>query len=183
MNMSTKNNNKRLLWILSFAACLMFGFGFALVPLYNVLCKVTGLNGKTNAQAVNYSANQIKVDPSRTIKIEFTATNNENLPWEFRPVKNSISVHPGEKIRTAYFAANRSDHTMTVQAIPSITPGGAAKYFKKIECFCFTSQTFDSNQQREMPVLFYVDNNLPKDIQTITLSYTLFDQAHLKRKG
>lgn len=159
---------------------LMFGFGFALVPLYNVLCKATGLNGKTGgATAISSSP----IDYSRTITVQFTSTNNASLPWDFYPVVKQIKIHPGENTQTAYFAKNNSDHTMTVQAIPSVTPGIAADYLKKTECFCFRRQTFKSGESRDMPLLFHIDKQIPENIHTLTLSYTMFDTANLRNSN
>jgi len=185
MNKSTDNNsmntanekqrrNKRFLIISLAVAVGMFGFAFALVPLYNVLCKVTGLNGKTDNFAVSYDASQ-GVDKTRKVTVLFLATNNENLPWEFRPVLSKTKLHPGEKIHLAYYAKNNSGHRMTVQAIPSVSPGAAAKYLHKTECFCFKQQTFNTDEARNMPLVFHVDKDLPKNVHTIILSYTLFD--------
>lgn len=152
----------------------MFGFGYALVPLYNVLCKTLGINGKTGG-AVLYDASTAAIDKSRTITLEFLATNNEQLPWRFKPNNRKIKLHPGEMRRVSYFAENTTDHTMTVQAIPSVSPGLAANYLKKTECFCFNQQTFTGHEKMDMPILFHIDPGLPKNIKTITVSYTLFD--------
>ncbi len=163
---------KRLLFWLSLVVVLMFGFTYALVPLYNVICKQLGVNGKT----ANYSiANHSNVDNSRTIKVEFLTTLNEQLPWSFKALTRSIEVHPGEDAKLSFFAQNNSDHPMTVQAIPSVTPGLAAKYLKKTQCFCFTQQTLAAHASMEMPVIFHLDNALPHDIHELTLSYTLFE--------
>ena len=158
---------------LSLLVIVMFGFGFALVPLYDVFCKVTGLNGKTG-NAVSLTEEPI-IDKNRLVTVEFLATNNQNLPWTFYPLVKKLKVHPGENAHIAYYAKNESGKTMTVQAIPSVTPGLAAAHLKKTECFCFTQQTFKNAEAREMPVLFHVDVDLPKEINTITLSYTMFD--------
>ncbi|GAB4393356.1 MAG: cytochrome c oxidase assembly protein [Gammaproteobacteria bacterium] len=152
----------------------MFAFGFALVPLYNVFCSVTGLNGKTGGRVV-YQQSPNKIDKQRWVTIEFVANKNENLPWDFKPMTARIRVHPGEMQRVNFFAANHTNHSMTIQAIPSVAPGIAAKYLKKTECFCFTKQTFAAKQAMEMPVLFHIDKELPDNVNTITLSYTLFD--------
>lgn len=149
----------------------MFGFGYAMVPLYNVMCKSLGINGKTGGK----TALAHDVDISRTITIQFLTTRHEYLPWEFRPRKRTLRVHPGENKLTAFFAKNNTSKTMTVQAIPSVTPGQAAKYLKKTECFCFTRQTMKAGMEMDWPLLFHIDKNLPKNIHTITLSYTLFD--------
>ncbi len=156
--------------------CLVFGmfaFGYALVPLYNVMCKQLGINGKTSDEAVQFV--QGGVDKSRTITVEFLSTNHGNLTWQFYPTKKRIKLHPGEMRRIAYFAENTTEQPMRVQAIPSVTPGIAAKYLRKTECFCFTQQMLEGGKNMDMPLLFHVDRDLPKKITTITLSYTLFD--------
>jgi len=168
---------KRNVIIMSFVVVGMFGFGFAMVPLYNVLCNAVGLNGKSGG-ATSYGAT--KVDTKRDITVEFLATNNNNLPWDFYPMDTKFRLHPGEQRKTAYFAKNNTDHTMVIQAIPSVAPGEAAKYLKKTECFCFTRHTFKAGEGQEMPMLFYIDPKLPKKIKTVTISYTLFDVSHFK---
>jgi len=154
----------------------MFVFGYAMVPIYNVLCQSLGINGKTGGKVALAHG----VDKTRTITIQFLATRNSYLPWEFRPHVRTVKVHPGENKLIAYFAKNNTGKTMTVQAIPSVTPGLAAKYLKKTECFCFTRQTMKAGHGMDWPLLFHIDTNLPKNIHTITLSYTLFDLTHSK---
>ena len=112
---------------------------------------------------------------SREVVVEFVATNHGGVPWEFYPRVAKLKVHPGAITRLAFYAENKSDHSMTVQAIPSVTPGIAAKYLKKTECFCFTRQTLNAHEAMDMPLLFHLDNDLPINIKTITLAYTLFD--------
>lgn len=177
--------NKKVLIILASTALAMFFFGFALVPLYQVFCKVTGLNGRVFASA---QTNIIqKIDYDRTINVIFIANKNENLPWDFYPLVSEITIHPGEVKKVFYYAKNPTPRTMTIQAIPSTSPGIASKYLSKTECFCFTQQTFEPQQSLKMPVIFTIDNNLPKDINTITLSYTLFDvkssHVNIKKQG
>lgn len=165
----------KLLLTLTLVVIGMFAFGFALVPIYNTLCQTLGINGKTNQEAIQYDANKAVVDKNRTVTVEFVATNNSSVPWAFYPKVNKLKVHPGEIAKLAFYAENQSNFKMTVQAIPSVTPGIAAKYLKKTECFCFTQQTLNGHEAMNMPLLFHLDNDLPKDIRTITLSYTLFD--------
>ncbi len=155
----------------------MFGFGFAMIPLYNTLCKSLGINGKTDKNSYLESQN---IDLSRSIRVEFMSSNNNYLAWDFYPRLRHIQLHPGENILIYFEAKNNSGKQMTVQAIPSVSPGVAAKHLKKTECFCFTQQTFTPGQHRAMPVLFHLDTQLPKNINTITLSYTLFDITRLK---
>lgn len=170
-------SNKKIFILLCFTTLSMFGFGFAMVPLYNVLCKNLGINGKTDQHAYLTSN---KIDLSRSIRVEFMTNNNHYLPWDFYPRVQHIQLHPGENILIYFSAKNNSNHAMTVQAIPSVSPGLAARYLKKTECFCFTQQTFNPGQHRDMPVLFHIDQHLPKNINTITLAYTLFDTTGLK---
>lgn len=171
--------NRRLFRNLLLVAVGMFGFGFALVPLYDVFCQVTGLNGKTGRIAVA-EAESRPVDTDRLVTIEFVATTNEDLPWEFAPLVHKLKVHPGEINQVTYYVRNRAGETIVGQAIPSLAPGVAAKYMNKTECFCFTQQTLQPYEVREMPVRFVVDRDLPREISTLTLSYTFFDA---KRAG
>jgi cytochrome c oxidase assembly protein subunit 11 len=153
---------------------VMFAFVFVvMVPLYNVLCDALGINGKTSGQA--YTAVQARVDESRTVTIQFVATNNEGMPWEFGPTTTSMKVHPGAVNDTVFYARNPLPNAMVAQAIPSISPSRAAEYFHKTECFCFNRQPLDGESSAELPLQFIVDQDLPPDIRTITLSYTIFD--------
>lgn len=172
--MAEKNHSK-LIIVLAVVVFSMFGFGFALVPIYNSLCKSLGINGKTNPDAIAYDAGKVKIATERVVRVEFVATKNGGIPWEFYPKVQTIRVHPGEIARLAFYAENKSNHRMTVQAIPSVAPAVAAKYLKKTECFCFTQQTLNEHEAMDMPLLFHVDADLPTKIKTITLAYTLFD--------
>ncbi len=170
---STGNvDNSAVVKKLLFVVVGMFSFGFALVPLYDVFCDVTGLNGKTDGTA--YVGDTMQVDTSRNLKVEFVASLNEGMPWEFHPVEKQVTVHPGEAKRITYIAKNKTDKDIVGQAVPSISPGQAAAYFKKTECFCFTEQTLKAGEEREMPVVFIVDPAVDKDVHEITLSYTFF---------
>jgi len=171
---ATAGSNQKLVKRLLFAVVGMFGFGFAMVPLYNVLCDITGLNGKTGGRVA--IAEVLEPDLSRTVMVEFIANVNLSMPWEFKPVVARMEVHPGKMYRTSFHARNRTDKTMVGQAIPSVTPGLAAQHFKKTECFCFTEQQFSAGEGRDMPLLFMVDRELPEDIKVVTLSYTFFDK-------
>ena len=158
----------------------MFGFGFALIPLYSVICDVFGLNGRfidlKQADKAEYVANvERRIDTSRKVRIEFLTTLNQKLNWEFRAEQYTIDVHPGKVNEVMFYAKNLMNRKVVAQAVPSITPGFAAKYFSKMECFCFSNQTFEAGEEREMPLRFYVDPNLPKKVKTISLSYTFFD--------
>lgn len=151
----------------------MFGFGFALVPLYDVFCDITGLNGKTGrveASIVDLS----QVDTSRTIEVRFIASTNAGLPWSFEPVVKKMEVHPGKLYKAMYQVRSTTEKPTTGQAIPSVSPGLAAEYFNKTECFCFTEQKLAGFEEREMPLRFIIDNAISDNIEQITLSYTFF---------
>lgn len=160
-------------------ACGMFGFGFAMVPIYNVFCKVTGLNGKTDDTPYNYDPAEAKVDESRTIKVQFLATNNAGMSWEFGPSVHQLAVHPGEPGLLSFTAKNPTNKKMIAQAIPSVTPFEATEYLHKVECFCFDIQHLGAGEFMEMPLRIIIDQDLPKYIHKLTLSYTLFDVTHL----
>lgn len=149
-------------------------FAIALVPLYRVMCEVTGFNGRTNTVA-QQAARSLKVDESRWIKVEFLSSVMPGLPWEFAPVQASVMVHPGKIELVKYVAKNVTNQAATGQAIPSITPGQAAQYFSKIECFCFQRQELKAGEAKEMPLTFYIHPDLPAEIKTITLSYAFFE--------
>jgi cytochrome c oxidase assembly protein subunit 11 len=166
--------NRRLGLKLAAVALGMFGFGFALVPLYDLFCEITGLNGKTRQVDAQSVANA-PVDTGRTVMVEFMGHAASDLPWEFRPLVGRLEVHPGETVEVKYYARNTAARTVTGQAVPSVTPGRSAAYFKKIECFCFTQQELAPGEAREMPVWFVVDADLPRDVHTITLSYAFFN--------
>ncbi len=164
-------NNKPLLRKLIVIACCMFGFGFALVPFYEKICQVTGINNLARADTV---ASASQLDTSRSVTIEFDANLRDGLPWSFRPLQTSVTVHPGQLVQVMYEITNTSNASVTGQAIPSYAPQLAAAYFKKMECFCFTQQTFKPQETRKMPVVFVVGHDLPIGVNTITLSYTFF---------
>lgn len=168
-------NHLKLVTILVVMVLGMFGFGFALVPIYNSLCKSLGINGKTNTESIAYNPATVNIAHDRAIMVEFVATNNSGVPWAFYPKTQKLTVHPGEIAKLAFYAENKTNHRMTVQAIPSVTPGIAAKYLKKTECFCFTQQTLNGHEAMDMPLLFHLDTDLPANVSTITLAYTLFD--------
>lgn len=151
----------------------MTGFSFALVPLYNVFCAVTGLNGKVDL-TVSAATNK-DIDFSREVTVEFVVQNNNKMPWEFKPKHSSLNVHPGAIASTAYFARNPTNRTMLAQAIPSITPARVRKYFKKIECFCFDNQKLGPGESAYLGLRFYLDPDFPKDVKRVTLAYTIFD--------
>ncbi|WED42801.1 cytochrome c oxidase assembly protein [Legionella cardiaca] len=170
-----QKSHAKLIITLAVLVIGMFAFGFALVPIYNSLCKALGINGKVTLEATSYDASKAKIALDREITVEFVATNNGSVPWAFYPKITKIKVHPGEIAKLAFYAENKTNHRMTVQAIPSVTPGIAAKYLKKTECFCFTQQTLNGHEAMDMPLLFHLDTDLPANVRTITLAYTLFD--------
>lgn len=165
--------HRTLVTKLLLVTALMFGFGFALVPLYDVFCEVTGINGKTSN--VPATALVDGVDTSREITIEFLARPNKDMPWIFKPEIRRLTVHPGEVHVMNYFAENPTGQMIVGQAVPSVSPGQAALYLHKIECFCFTQQQLAAGRNMLMPVQFYVDPALPAQFSTITLNYTLYD--------
>ncbi|CEJ96355.1 Cytochrome oxidase biogenesis protein Cox11-CtaG, copper delivery to Cox1 [Caballeronia glathei] len=165
--------NRSMLVKLVVVALLMFGFGFALVPMYRAICAITGINNLVQRDVGAREAKNTQVDASRTISIEFDA--NARGPLQFKPEQSSLDVHPGEVMTVMYQVTNEQGRTVQAQAIPSYAPKQATEYFKKIECFCFTQQTLAANETKRMPVVFVVDPKLPKDVKTITLSYTFFE--------
>ena len=176
--MNKEAENKRLSRRLAFVALAMFGFGFALVPFYNQICAALGVNSLVAKDEVVNT----QVDASRTITIELDS-NTHDLPWRFRPLVNHVQVHPGELTTVEYEVVNVRQAPVTGQAVPSYGPQLAGEYFKKIDCFCFTQQTLGPGETRRMPVTFVVDPALPKEVHTITLSYTFFEIAGLGGKG
>lgn len=151
-------------------AVAMFGFGFLLVPAYDAFCKLTGIGGRTAMVAA--STEGVAIDRDRTIVVEFLALRTEDASWEFRPATASVEVHPGELHSTTYFARNLAGLPVTGHAVPRVSPGAAAKYFKKTECFCFTPQSFGAGEGRDLGVQFMVDPDLPAHIDRLTLTYT-----------
>jgi len=178
---SIANLNRQMLIRLLSVALFMFGFGYALVPAYKAICEITGINVVTNKNEYGIRAfgaqkpakDSSQVDLTRTITIEFDS--NTKGPLRFRPVKNYMEIHPGELNQITYEVVNEQDKVIVAQAIPSYAPKVATNHFTKIECFCFSQQTLQPKESRQMPVMFVVDKNLPKDVKTITLSYTFFE--------
>ena len=165
--------DRTLGWKLAALCAAMFAFGFALVPLYDAFCKVTGFGGKTPgvAAAATLSA---RPDEARTLRVELVASLPRGAPWEFSPDVSHIDVHPGELYVTHFRARNLTARELVAQAVPSVAPGVAARYFRKTECFCFTKQEFAPHESRELKVAFRVEPELPEDVDTLTLSYTFF---------
>lgn len=173
--LDTRKANARLVRRMLLIVVAMFGFGFALVPIYNVFCAITGLNGKVGNEAAAIEELNYAIDQNREVTVEFVTSLNENMPLDFRAATSKIKVHPGQFYTVKFFAENQSDQALIGQAIPSIAPGQAAEYFKKTECFCFTKQTFEPGKEKEMPVRFVVDPALPDKVKNLTLAYTFFD--------
>jgi cytochrome c oxidase assembly protein subunit 11 len=180
-NGETGKLNSQMLGKLLVIAVLMFGFGYALVPVYKKICEITGINVLASKDATVERVGNTQVDSSRTITIEFDA--NSHGPWRFRPTVSSLQVHPGEMAQVVYEVVNTQPHDINAQAIPSYAPQQAAAHFKKIECFCFQQQTLGPNEAKQMPVVFYIDPALPKEIKTITLSYTFFEIGGAAKKA
>lgn len=169
--MSTPSPDRHLALKVAALAVGMFAFGFALVPLYDVLCAITGFGGKTATAAV---AVVEKPDPARTVRVEFLASVARGAPWEFAPEVSHMEVHPGQLYETHFRARNLTGSTLVAQAVPSVAPGSAARYFNKAECFCFTSQQFAPHEERELKLAFMVATELPAHVDTLSLSYTYF---------
>lgn len=165
-------NQKLLTKLLAGATGMFFFAVFLMPPLYDLFCEVTGIGGKTKGP---YEAVAVEVDTSREVVVQFVATNNEYMPWNFKPIEHSITVHPGERREVKFLAHNKTEQDMVAQAIPSMVPYNATDYFHKTECFCFNNQPLAAGEQAELPLIFIVDPDLPKSINTLTLSYTLFD--------
>jgi cytochrome c oxidase assembly protein subunit 11 len=177
---AVRSDNLRMVGKLVVVAGLMFGFGYGLVPMYKHICAALGINVLTlnERQATAYNAGSsgkvnTQVDSTRTITVEFDA--NSRGPWEFKPVVNSLQVHPGELATVMYEFRNVQPRTMAAQAIPSYAPKQATAYFNKLECFCFNEYTLQPGEAKSWPVVFVIDPKLPKDVTTITLSYTFFE--------
>lgn len=168
--MGPEKANKAVLKKLLFLVAGMSVFAYALVPMYNLACESGLILQKRETSELN-----TQVDSSRWVTIEFVANLNEKMPWKFEPRQKSIRIHPGALTHISYEVSNETDREVAGQAVPSYGPALAALYFKKVQCFCFTKQTMGPREHREMPVVFVVDPGLPKDVNTITLSYTFFE--------
>lgn len=178
---SVKKLNATMLGKLIVVAIIMFGFGYALVPVYKQICEITGINILTPKDISAKDLTNSQIDRSREVTVEFDA--NTQGPWRFRPTVPSMKVHPGEMSQIMYEVVNKQSYKMDAQAIPSYAPQQASAYFKKIECFCFKQQTLGPNEARQMPVVFYIDPALPQDVNTITLSYTFFEVGGATKVG
>jgi cytochrome c oxidase assembly protein subunit 11 len=162
--------NARVLKKLLVVAAAMFAFGYAMVPFYDQICRVTGINGG-DEQALAAST---QIDSGRWITLQFDANTNPSMPWHFRPLQSSLRIHPGQLVQAAYEVENMAGSKITGQAIPSYGPALAGRYVKKIECFCFSQQALTGGEKKRLPVMLVVDRSIPKDVNTVTLSYTFF---------
>jgi cytochrome c oxidase assembly protein subunit 11 len=174
MTAPRKNSRRHVIALLALAAG-MFGFAFALVPLYETFCELTGLNGRTAVRA--RAAESAVPGMDREVTIQFLAQAANGMPWEFRPVDKELRVRLGALNATRFYVRNRAATAVTGQAVPSVAPGRAAPYLQKVECFCFSQQRLDAGEETEMPVRFYVATDLPQQVHTLTLSYTFFPVA------
>lgn len=173
-NDTVRVKTRRSVTSMVIVVALMFGFGYALVPLYNVMCDVFDLNGKTSGEVASAPL-PAAIDTSREVTIEFSTTLNGWMPWTFEAVNSAVSIHPGELKTVEFKVSNLTDHDMVGQAVPSVSPGRAADHMHKTECFCFSRQVVKAGESKIMPVRFFVDTRLPKDVKRLTLSYTFFD--------
>lgn len=174
--MPNNNDNRSIIGQLVVLTVAMFGFGFLLVPLYDVFCEITGFGGRTNAQAAAVAE---APDLTREVRVEFITTVNSYAQFEFAADLDSMTVNPGKMYFATFTAKNTSGEDKVAQAVPSVAPSAAAEHFTKIECFCFTSQEFTANEERAMPLQFIVNPELPEYVDTITLQYTFFDTARV----
>ncbi len=166
--------NRRTAVRLAVVVVAMFGFGYLLVPLYDVLCDITGLGGRTGGQ-YSYDPAAVAPDRSRLVKVNFITNTNGGMPWDFWSESGGVRVHPGDLKEVKFYVTNTTDRRMVGQAVPSVVPPQAAQYFHKTECFCFNSQVLEPGETMEMPMRFIVDRELPRNVQSISLSYALFD--------
>ncbi len=173
MNSKLLRLNRTTLGKLVVVAIAMFGFGYALVPVYRQICEVLGINVLTQKGEFVAAPTNTQVDKSRTITIELDG--NSQGPWRFRPTTRSIDVHPGELATVMYEVVNTQGRAVKAQAIPSYAPQSATPHFMKVDCFCFQEQTLAANEARQMPVVFFIDPKLPREVKNITLSYTFFE--------
>lgn len=182
-------SHKRLIGKLLAVVAAAFAFGFALVPLYDVLCAATGFNGKTDGKAANGFAlgglgkavePASRIDRTRTVTVEFTGTVMPGLAWDMRPLTVSMDLHPGELQQVKYLVRNTSDKPIVGQAVPSVTPGQAAQHFEKIDCFCFAQQTLAPGETKELPLTFILKPEIDKDIRHVTLAYAFFNAVTQK---
>jgi cytochrome c oxidase assembly protein subunit 11 len=175
--MGARSDNLKMLGKLAVVTVGMFAFGYAMIPIYKHVCEALGINvlavSEKLVPGTSRAPPNTQVDTSRTITVEFDA--NSFGPWKFRPQQASIQVHPGELATVMYEFQNVQDRRMAAQAIPSYAPRNATAHFNKLECFCFNQYVLEPGEKKEWPVAFVIDPKLPKDVTTITLSYTFFE--------
>lgn len=174
---ASRRHGLRLLGV----AAGMFAFGFAMVPFYEVLCELTGFNGRSGTMVLASQVHE-QPDPARLVTVEFLTTVNAGLPWEFRAETQRLRVHPGKLYTVNFVAHNTQGRDMVGQAVPSVTPWDAARHLRKTECFCFNQQPLAAGEEKHMPMRFMLDPELPADVQTVTLSYTFFDVTDMARR-
>lgn len=175
--------NRRLALRLFAVTAAMFGFGYALVPLYDIVCDITGFNGRTGIVSEPAPSETAAVDPDRMVKVQFVATVNSGLRWEFQGPAKPLEVRPGRVYEADFSASNLSNRPVVGQAVPSVSPVAAAAHFNKIECFCFTRQRLEPGETRTMPVRFVVDEEIPERIGILTLGYTFFEAEPVARSS
>lgn len=176
--MTERKSHRKVYIIGGIAAAIMFGFCFAIVPLYGLICKRAGLNTTLSTDLITPAKSEAisqNADLSREVIVQFTATNHMGMPWDFYPKAKMVKVHPGQKNKIYFYAKNPTTKDMTAQAIPSMTPTDAIAHFHKIECFCFNQQKLKAGESKDMVMVFQIDRELPKEVRVITLAYTLFD--------
>lgn len=175
--MSQRKTHKLVICIGGFAALVMFGFCFAIVPFYSAICRATGISNTVSSELATRSTVEESVVPGqeRIVEVQFLATNNIGMPWAFYPKTTSVRVKVGKNTQVMFYAKNPTNKDMTAQALPSMTPVNVIAHFHKIECFCFKQQTLRAHEARDMPLIFNIDKDLPKEVRVITLAYTLFD--------
>lgn len=181
--MSQQKSHRLIIIISGITAAVMFGFCFAIVPFYSAICQATGISTAVPTELTRRSSvteNQNEAE-KREVIVQFTATNNMGMPWEFYPKTKSVRVVVGKNTQVMFYAKNPTDKNMIAQALPSMTPVNAVAHFHKIECFCFRQQKLDAHADRDMPLIFNIDKDLPKDVRVITLAYTLFDVTNSQR--
>lgn len=178
----TGRRTRRGVWELALLTLAMFGFGFALVPIYNALCELTGLNGRDQGMQLVATV-QEQPDLSREVTVQFLTVVNGGREWSFKSEVAEMKVHPGQLYTVNFVAENQLDQDVVGQAVPAVTPGKAAKHLKKTECFCFNQQPFKAREAKRMPVRFMLDPELPADVGTVSLSYTFFDVTELAQRS
>ncbi|RUO35651.1 cytochrome c oxidase assembly protein [Aliidiomarina sanyensis] len=175
-----RQDNSRVITRLLASVMIMFAFGFALVPLYEKFCEITGFNGRTSSKAATADSG-MQVDQSRVITVEFHTRVSRGVPWEFRPEVRSLRLHPGEVKTVNFYVENKTNRDVVAQALPSVAPGEASLFLNKTECFCFENQPLAAGETAVMPMQFYLDPDLPDHVHRLTLSYMMYDLTEQAR--